>query len=150
MQDLLTSLKAHSGQYSGEGLNHEGQSFTAQFQIFSSVETQGLAFNFRAISPDHSVLHTESSILGSNAKGELCLWILSSNHPVVLERTLVVQHLGPTTKLVFRFGDIQNKSIFREEVHLELKPNSIRYTYFWGMPNEEFAERSGCLMTRLN
>ena len=62
-------------------------------------------------------------------------------------------HLAETSTkdlLIFRFGNTSDKSIFREEVHLKIiDSNQIRYEYFWGMPQGEFAYRSGATMKKI-
>lgn len=47
-------------------------------------------------------------------------------------------------KFIFGFGNVDDQNTFREEIHLELLENGLRYTYFCGMPDGDFAERSGC------
>lgn len=137
----LVSLK---GKYSGEGINHEGQKFVGSFQITKSFEA-GLAFTFEAKGLDGEIYHSESSVLGKNMQGGLSLFVLSANHPGVFERPLKRQD---GSLFVFGFGKIEDRNSFREEILLDLRQDHLRYTYFWGLPGGDFAERSGCLMKK--
>ncbi|MNT83963.1 hypothetical protein D3C72_2239100 [compost metagenome] len=83
--------------------------------------------------------------------GNNALWVLSSNHPGVFERVLKSEENTMNgSKYIFGFGNPEDKNSFREEVHIELTSETIRYTYFWGLPGGEFAERSGCLMKEVH
>lgn len=138
------------GRFSGEGRNHENQTFRATFDAKPIVNGGGFAFQFEAVGDDGTPYHTESSLLGLNARGGLSLWVLSSNHPGVFERPLKCSDLNEKGhgSYVFAFGDPKDTMNFREEIVLDVKEDSIRYVYSWGLPGGDFAERSACLLTR--
>jgi hypothetical protein len=133
--------------YLGEGINHEGQQFKASFEVSSSPEIDGISFHFQARSNSGFPFHLESSLVGKGISGKPALWVLSSNHPGVFERQLVFEEKTPAgTKFIFAFGKKEDRNSFREEIHIEIADQTVRYVYFWGMPGGDFAERSGCLM----
>lgn len=147
---MTHKLQSLSGLYIGEGVNHEGQPFKASFKVLSQPEVAGLSFSFEARGLDGSPYHIESSLLGKNMNGETALWVLSSNHPGVLERVMRSEQTTPKgSKYIFRFGNIEDANSFREEIHIESGDDSLSYTYFWGLPGGEFAERSGCRMKKV-
>jgi hypothetical protein len=135
---LKTLLSIH-GKFAGRGINHEGQAFTGTFDAAPVGNRRGIRFSFEASGDDGTIFHTESSLIGTNMKGEPALWVLSSDLP------------NGGMVFVFAFGEKTNKNSYREEIRLELEPSlSVRYTYFWGLPGGEFAERSGALMKVLS
>jgi hypothetical protein len=144
---MIQNLQKSNGKYLGEGINHEGQPFKAALEILAKPEINGASFTFEARGNTEQLFHFESSLVGKNLRGETALWILSSNHPGIFERTLKTEEKTPHgIKYIFAFGEKNNRNTFREEVHLELQENSLRYIYFWGLPGGDFAERSGCVM----
>ncbi len=149
MNPQLKEVLSLQGKFVGRGINHEGQPFTGVFEAHPTADQRGLSFRFQAIGDDGKIYHSESSLIGAGMSGQLGLWVLSSNHPGVFERTLRSQEdlLGRKLSLTFGFGDKSNRESFREEIRLEISPSrSVRYVYFWGMPNGDFAERSGAFM----
>ena len=148
MHNEILSLK---GQFIGEGINHDNQSFEAQFIATQTTGVRGVAFRFEARGKDQAAFHLESSLLGHNMKGELALWVMSSNHPGIFERPLKsANKTEHGTEFIFSFGDKDNRNVFREEISLDIRPSSVRYVYSWGMPGGDFAERSGCTMKRVD
>lgn len=149
MNSHFREILSVQGKFVGRGINHEGQAFTGIFEAHPAADQRGLSFSFQAIGDDETIYHSESSLIGIGMSGQLGLWVLSSNHPGVFERTLRSQEELPEGKfsLTFGFGDKSNQESFREEIRLEISPSrSVRYVYFWGMPKGDFAERSGALM----
>lgn len=144
--EKLFSLK---GLYTGKGINHEGQSFKANFKIKTPAAGKGMAFTFEALGEGQTVFHSECSIIGMAMNGKPSLWVLSNNHPGVFERPLKSQSTNADGchEFIFAFGNRDERNTFREEIKLVINPDrSLGYTYFWGMPGGEFAERSGCKM----
>lgn len=143
MDQKLFSLE---GKYEGNGVNHEGQEFTGTF-VVAPVKNKGLSVSFEAVGKNNEVFHSEYSLIGKNMSGEMCLWVLSTNHPGVFERKLTRQDSKEDSEIyLFGFGNVNDKASFREEILLEVQSSAVRYTYYWGMPGGEFAERSGCTM----
>lgn len=147
MEPTLFNLNGH---FLGEGINHEGQPFKAKFSVTARPTTTGLTFTFEAFGNDGTNFHKESSLLGPNFKRSISLWVCSSNHPAIFERELRQERKTENgTEYVFGFGNKEDKGNFREEILIEVQSSKIRYIYFWGMPGGDFAERSGCLMTKV-
>ncbi len=145
----MFELSKLSGRFIGKGINHEGQDFIGTFEARPVGPDDAVGFSFLAAGKDGAVYHNESSLIGKNLRGQLALWIVSTNHPGVFERPVKSQEaLGDRATYVFGYGDPRDSTTFREEVLLELAQNSVRYVYSWGLPGGEFAERSGCTMTR--
>ncbi len=149
MENLEIAFKAMSGKFVGRGINHELQPFTGILQAKPVSQYCGIALEFQAIGDDGTAYHSEASLLGKTTQGTLGLWVLSSNHPGVFERTLLhadsLQNQGFVW--VFGFGKRDDKAIFREEIRIECQPSlSVKYVYSWGLPGGNFAERSGVLM----
>jgi hypothetical protein len=143
---MIQKLSKLTGLYIGEGLNHEGQKFEAVFNI-SNTHPSGLAFFYEARGNNGTVFHSENSLVGKSLSQNLSLWVLSSNHPAIIEHPLKKQETTDAgQKFIFGFGNVEDRNSFREEIHLEVLENGLRYTYHWGMPNQEFAERSGCFL----
>lgn len=143
---MIQKLSKLTGEFTGTGINHEGQNFTAIFKVTNN-QANGIAFFYEARGLDGTVFHSENSIVGKSLSQNLSLWVLSSNHPAVFEHQLKKQESTDAgQKYIFGFGNIEDRNIFREEIHLELQENGLRYTYFWGMPDGDFAERSGCFL----
>lgn len=148
---MIEKLKSMQKKFIGEGINHEGQPFKAFFEIYDKREINGLSFVFEAQGNDGQSFHAESSLLGKNMRGETCLWVLSSNHPGIFERPLRSEiKTSQGHQYIFGFGNKEDRNSFREEIHIELNENTIRYVYFWGMPGGDFAERSGCQMQAID
>ena len=148
---MIEKLKSMKKKFIGEGINHEDQPFKASFEIYDKSEINGLSFVFEAKGNDGQPFHLESSLVGKNMRGETCLWVLSSNHPGVFERPLRSEiKTSQGHQFIFGFGNKEDRNSFREEIHIELNENTIRYVYFWGMPGGDFAERSGCQMQAID
>ena len=150
MMELQKKLSKLEGRFIGKGINHEGQNFTGIFESKTVSNGSGLSFSFQAIGDDGTLFHTESSLIGKTFQGNLGLWVLSSNHPAVFERSLLTKPSISEGEFtwVFGYGNQEDRNSFREEIRIESKDGSINYVYSWGMPGEDFAERSGALMKR--
>lgn len=144
MNDPLLSL---NGRFKGRGTNHEGQEFTGVFVANPAARNHGLYITFEATGDDGRSFHSESSLIGKNLVGQISLWVLSSNHPGIFERPLKDQSISDEGAFyLFGFGKRDERSTFREEIRIEIRTNSVKYVYFWGMPGGDFAERSECTM----
>lgn len=143
---MIHKLSKLKGQFTGSGLNHEGQNFNAIFKILNT-HPSGLAFFYEARGQDGTIFHSENSLIGKSLSQNLSLWVLSSNHPAIIEHQLKKQETtAHGQKFIFGFGNTEDRNTFREEIHLELLESGLRYTYHWGMPDGDFAERSGCFL----
>jgi hypothetical protein len=149
MENLELAFEALSGKFIGKGINHESEPFTGTFWCTKVLGNGGVGFTFQAVAKDGTVYHSESSLLGKNAQGKLALWVMSSNHPGVIERRLITSEAleGSGFIWTFGYGNKDDRSAFREEIKIEVQPSeSVKYTYFWGIPGGDFAERSWALM----
>lgn len=145
MREVFKSLFGHAGSYEGYGINHEGQKFRGTLNMIPQFEGKGLSIDFCATGDDGTVYHKEHSILGITPFETLSLWVLSSNHPGVVEHQCFEDKPAPGTQatLSFRCGDFGSTSSFREVISLDLWPNGdVSYRYSWGMPGGKFKERS--------
>lgn len=144
----VRGLSRLQGKFRGEGVNHEGQEFVGLFE--GEQIPNGLKFIFQALGRDSTPFHIESSLLGKNLNETLSLYVLSSNHPGIFERTLRRHECleSDSELFVFGFGEPADRDSFREEIHLRIEADAVVYTYFWGLPGGDFAERSGCKMAR--
>lgn len=148
---MIHKLKKMKSRFVGEGINHEGQSFKASFEISSKPEINGVSFVFEAKGFDGTPFHLESSLIGKNMMGQTALWVLSSNHPGIFERSLKGEEKTPSGyKYIFGFGNIEDRNTFREEIHIELTDHTVKYIYSWGLPGGDFSERSGCMMKAID
>lgn len=149
MENLELAFEALSGKFVGKGINHGDLPFAGTFWSNKILGDKGIGFTFQAVGKDGTVYHRETSLLGKTFQGKLALWVMSSNHPGVIERRLVSSESleGSGFIWTFGFGDKNDRNSFREEIRIEVQPEeSVKYTYFWGLPGGDFAERSWALM----
>lgn len=149
MVDLFKALYKHAGSFEGTGINHEGQGFRGILSIIPQFEGKGLTIDFCATGVDGTVYHKEHSILGITPFETLSLWVLSNNHPGVVEHKFFDDGTSPGAKatLSFRCGDFDNTDSFREVISIDLWPTGdVSYRYSWGMPGGHFKERSAVKM----
>lgn len=147
----LPELIKLQGEYRGTGINHERREFTGFFRLAPIVGGRGLSLEFRATGSDGTVFHDEHSFIGPTFSESPALWVISNNHPAVIQHDLrrVEPLAAGGSTIVFGINDPQDKKTFREEISLDLYSNGdVGYRYFWGMPGGEFAERSGLRMVR--
>jgi len=145
---FLTALISGPHKFTGSGVNHEGENFTATLLLQPLVAGSALMFHYVATRAlDGVQVHSEATLLGSSADGSLCLW------PVMVELPFVLPHVQKAittsadggVSVVFASGPRDDMSVFREEISIQLKPSgSLVYAHSWGMPGGDFAERSGC------
>jgi hypothetical protein len=154
MSDAKTSwgLLAESvGAYSGRGVNHEKQGFQGKLTLQFEFETKLLSLISSATGDRGEVFHTERSWLGFDIAGSLVLYVVSNNHPAITPHLFNRLETGKEgeQKIVFRFGNLEDKNSFREEIHINLfKDKSIEHFYSWGLPGGPFEPRSGSRMQK--
>ena len=137
------------GEYSGLGVNHEKQNFTGNLNLKFDFENKSLALALSATGDKGEVFHNEHSLLGFDVTGALVLYVVSNNHPAIVPHIFNRIETGPDgeQKIVFRFGNLEDKNSFREEININLfKDKSIEHFYSWGMPGGNFEPRSGSKM----
>ncbi len=151
-KEVLSKLALRSGTYHGEGVNHENQRFLGTLSLHPKFQDKGLTLDFYAKGVDGMEYHREHSLLGLNPAEKLSLWVMSSNHPGVVEHQLATATTTPGAEqtISFRCGDFSNSNTFREEILIDLWSNGdLSYRYCWGLPGGEFKERSGARMAYL-
>ncbi len=148
MKTIMETFKKALGFYSGEGINHEKEKFIGSFDLQEILGGRGFQIKFEAKSPTNpaAIYHSEVSTVAPNISNGLSLFNLNTNTPFLAEHTYVES--SNSNHMIFRFGDTPNRNSFREEIHLHLSTNEIRYEYHWGMPGGEFQYRSGATMLR--
>ena len=149
--DFLSLLATKTGHYHGDGINHEGSAFHGKFLLTTRFGGKGLTIDFSATGKDGTVYHEEHSLLSLNSAGKPALWILSNNHPAILEHHLMASPAasGAAHSFSFATGSANDINSFREIVTIDLWPDdSITYRYAWGMPGQPFADRSGVRMKK--
>lgn len=150
MKDV-SKLARRAGVYFGEGINHEGQTFTGSLTIATLLGGRGISFAFKATGKDGDVFHEEFTTIAPTFCGEIVLFNLNTNLPGLvahtLKRTETVSENVET--LEFLHGDLLDAQTFREKITVELHSNgSIGYKYAWGMPGGPFADRSAVVMAQ--
>ena len=144
---IIAKLAERVGQYSGGGVNHEGQAFRGELVLSLLLKGAGIHLSFKASGDDGTIFHEETTTIAPDLMGEVGLYNLNTNMPGLTHHRLI-QETGE--KAVFAFGDRTDHNTFREEITLELNADgSVGYKYAWGMPGGEFAERSGAVMKKI-
>lgn len=149
MKQFFSDLSNACGLYKGQGLNHENQTFTGEFNLKSLLGGKGFSIRFTARGADGSIFHREESTIAPAMTEKLTLWNFNSNTPALIAHELRSTNLKPNCKACFIFGfnDVNDMNSFREEVALDIWNNGdVSYTYSWAMPGQEFKERSGVRM----
>ena len=145
--DLLTTLAARAGVFTGRGVNHENEAFTARISVTPVMAGRALTLHYLATGIDGQHLHEEFTLLARAADQRLCLW------PVMDELPFVMPHLqaggvnlpGDELRSVFATGPRDAADQFREEIEIECTADGgLRYSHAWGLPGGAFAARSSC------
>lgn len=141
----LQSLEKYFGLYKGQGTNHSEAGFLGELELMPLLDGKALRLNYIAMDDHGQVLHREYSTLAPDENGLLCLWNLNSNTPGLLCHSLSAEEY--TTEgnhlMHFEYGKPDQHEQFREQVTLTLHAGgAISYDYAWGLPGEDFEERS--------
>ncbi|MDP2366760.1 hypothetical protein [Rhodoferax sp.] len=149
--NLLTTLLRTPGQYTGHGVNHEGERFHGALEVQPLVNNSALMLHYTATREDGVRVHSEATLLAHNAAGMPCLWPVMAELPFVLPHTETSNTAqdDATLVVVFSSGPRDNMEAFREDITIEVSPNGrLRYAHSWGMPGGVFAQRSSCDLVR--
>ena len=149
MTEIVRIISARTGEYVGEGTNHEDQSFVGLLKIFPVVKDHGVSISFTATGLDGKLFHQEQSLIAPSISEKLCLWNLNTNIPGLVEHEFrrAENLVGADHSFVFGFGTPTATSSFREEIAIDLWQNGdISYRYSWGMPGGSFEARSAVRM----
>ncbi len=143
--DVIGQLAEQSGQYEGQGINHDKEDFVGKLTLNSILEGKAIEIDFTATGIDGTCYHAEKTIISNDFAGNVRMWNLNSNSPGMTELELRSTDNG----IVFGIADVNDKNSFREEIKIELDNGSIGYHYSWGLPGGEFAYRSGLKMNKV-
>lgn len=147
--DLLNALLAGPSRFVGSGRNHEGETFRGVLRVLRLPGDHGVMLEYAATVEGKGLVHSESTLLGRSAQGDLCLW------PVMSELPFVLPHAQSSTAIdeahavrsVFSSGPCDAVGEFREEITVAIHHDGkLTYSHAWGMPGGNFAERSSCEM----
>ena len=119
MSDAKTAwglLTESVGEYSGRGVNHEKQNFHGKLTLKFDFENKSLSLVSSATGEKGEAFHAERSWLGFDITGSLVLYVVSNNHPAITPHTFNRIESGKDgeQKIVFRFGNPEDKNSFRE------------------------------------
>jgi hypothetical protein len=147
------SLLTHTiGNYFGTGVNHEGQKYEAHCHITFEIPSKLISFKMQALGMKGEIYHDEVSWIGRDITGSLCLFVNSNNHKglTVHYFSRVEEAKDGAKKAVFRFGDLQDRMSFREEISFSIYTNyNIEHSYAWGLPGGNFEPRSAATMKKI-
>ena len=149
--NLLTTLAARAGVFTGRGVNHKNEAFTARMTIAAVMAGRALNLHYVVTGIDGQHLHEEFTLLALAGDQRLCLW------PVMDELPFIMPHLetgdanapGAALRGVFATGRRDAADQFREEIEIEcLADGGLRYSHAWGLPGGAFEARSSCEIQR--
>jgi hypothetical protein len=147
--NVLGVLTSGPTAFRGEGINHENEPFIGELTVQALEGGRAALLKYVATLKSGEVAHSESTLLGVGPDGNLCLWPVMSELPVVLPHVEKVSSSepGPFTQAVFASGARDDSTTFREEITICVNSDgSLRYAHAWGLPGGSFEERSSCTM----
>lgn len=150
MTDAIAELVERAGTYRGEGINHDRQPFVGTLTLRAVAGVPGVALEFMARGEGGEVFHAEHTLIGPGEGGRPTLVTLGSNGGGLLVLPLRREEAEADTRtLVFGVGDPADRAAFRMEVAVDLHPDgALGYRYSWGLPDGDFAPRSGLRLVR--
>lgn len=140
----IAQLVKWSGQYQGQGVNHDKEDFIGKLKLIPILKGKGIEISYTATGHDGTCYHEENTIISTDFNGNIKMWNLNSNSPGMTELELKTVDKN----MIFKLGDINDRRSFREEIKIELEIDSIGYHYSWGLPGGDFSYRSGLKMTK--
>lgn len=154
LKELMNTkiLQNYTGEYRGEGLNHEGEKFQGAFSLNYHQVLKSFHIRFHATGISGEVFHSEESTIAPSLMKKWTLWNLNSNAPGLIAHELVEEtETAEYTVFKFTYGDPQNTNMFRETITLTVfRDGHIHYLYSWGLPTGDFKERSGAHMYKIS
>ena len=147
--NVLGVLTSGPTAFHGEDINHENEPFVGELTVQSLEGGSAALLKYVATLQNGEVAHSESTLLGVGPDGNLCLWPVMSELPVVLPHVERISHSEPGafTEAVFASGNRDDPSSFREEITVRVNSDgSLLYAHAWGLPGGSFEERSSCSM----
>ena len=150
--NLLATLTARAGAFTGRGTNHENQAFTARLTITPVMAGRALTLHYVATGIDGQHLHEEFTLLALAGDQRLCLWPVMDELPFVIPHVETGDASAPCAALrgVFATGRRDAADQFREEIGIECTTDGgLRYSHAWGLPGGAFEARSSCELQRV-
>jgi hypothetical protein len=147
--NILTALASGPNAFRGEGVNEEKEAFVGELSVTPLEGGRAVLLSYVATLPTGTVVHTESSLLGTGPNGKLCLWPVMSEVPVVLPHPELLADAKSEAefKTVFGSGPRTEVTSFREEITIQINSDrSLVYAHAWGLPGGAFEDRSSCRM----
>jgi hypothetical protein len=133
-------LPSLTGTWTGAGVNHESQPFTAHLTIHP-INSTAFILTFTATGTDGEIYHTETILISETSATSA-----SNNLPGLA--TFTVTRPNPET-LTLTLGDLTNETAFRETITLHSPtPDTLHNTYAWAMPGEPLRPSSTSHLTR--
>jgi len=146
---ILSRLRSAVGRYRGEGVNHEGESFKADFMIDEGLDGSLIEIRYRASDAETTFHEERTWICEDLFTGKVGMWTVSTNTPGVMPLTLISDSDDGSyaTQLTFQMGEPNDKTRFREQIILGIRHDScVEYVYSWGVPHQEFGVKSKALL----
>ena len=147
--NILGALISGPTAFRGKGVNEENQPFIGELKVQVLEGGRAALLSYTATLQAGTVVHTESTLLGTGTNGKLCLWPVMSEIPVVLPHTEVMAEIDPGSYIVAVFGSGPRGDLtaFREEITIRVNVDaSVVYAHAWGLPGGPFEGRSSCSM----
>ena len=149
--NILDALTSGPAAFRGEGVNEEKETFIGKMTVQVLEGGRAALLSYTATLTTGAVVHTESTLLGTGPGGNLCLWPVMSEIPVVLPHTQLMTKTKSPKEIatVFCSGLRDESSSFREEITIQINSDgTLVYAHAWGLPGGAFEDRSSCLMVR--
>ena len=144
---MLSALARGPARWCGSGVNEEREPFEGRLEVLVLEAGRAVLLRYTATLADGTVVHTESTLLGTGPDGRLCLWPVMAELPGVLAHTELFTRSdeGGQLTTVFASGPRDEASVFREEITLQWTADgSLVYAHAWGLPGGDFGARSSC------
>ena len=142
-------MHSWDGVWRGQGTNHERQTFNAELVARTLFGGKSTLVWFSARGLDGTIYHEEVALLGATMGPDLHMTSANSNLPFV-QQFSTIAHASESSKneVIFHFGNVVAGDTFRETVAFEaIDPQAIKVTFSWGLPGEDFAERSSVMLS---
>lgn len=152
MKRLLELFTSRTGTYSGKGMKDNHSEFSAQVDLYSIVNNDGISIKYKALDNYGDLFGEEHTVISLNTENKLTLWTLNSNfhtmHIFKFKNYKRIPHIKDI--LIFGFDTPEPQNDHREEITFELWDNgNLSYHYFWGWPNGEFLTCTNLTLSKL-
>ena len=145
---LFLNLPAN---WSGVGVNHENEAFTARLTIEVLVGGKAAKLDYIATRNDGKHLHCESGLISMDQNGTICLWPVMEELPFLIpHRAADVRVDSDAWSVTFATGEEGIAVSFQEEIVIfKDSAGNLGYEHRWGMPGRKFGPKSACTFTPL-